>query len=139
MIRLHFKELQPLALGLVLGLGLPTFTWAFTWVAPSCAEPFAPDSVPDASGIVAVGIEPATPRDGQAATVYIHNATTHELVPQTMAVDSQGPVAAAVGEIMRSYQGQDIGIQGYQVTVDGNTHQATISFDIDNPRGAEAF
>lgn len=110
-----------------------------------------------ASGAIANPIEPSSSRQGipvavssqdvegsivreyKPATVYLPDPQTQQLVPQSILVTTEEPAAGAVAQIMQSYEGQDVGIRGYEVSVNTATHEADINFSINNPRGARAF
>lgn len=119
------------ALGMIVGLS-----------PGAIANPIESANVAQAAsdeGAVDIEIDSSISRDYEPAVVYLHDPITHELEPQSVLVVEDQPVAGAVDQIMQSYQGQDIGIEGYDVTVDSVAHEAAIDFNIDNPRGADAF
>ncbi len=72
-------------------------------------------------------------------TIYLPDPDTYRLIPQTVPVDSNAPVAGAVGQIINSYEGQDIGIEGYNVAVDQPNQIARVNFDIDSERNGREF
>ncbi|MBD2183733.1 hypothetical protein [Aerosakkonema funiforme] len=73
------------------------------------------------------------------AIVYLPDVQLQQLAPQEVAVAANRPVTDAVGKILQAYKGQDVGITGYNVSIDPNTHAATINFIVKDPRGAEVF
>lgn len=88
---------------------------------------------------VTTEIDTSISRDYTPAIVYLHDPVTHELTPQSVLVTTDEPVEGAVSQIVSTYEGQDIGITGYHVSVDEAANEAEIDFDIQNPRGATAF
>jgi len=78
-------------------------------------------------------------QDYVPAIVYLPDPNTQELVPQSMLVTADEPVAGAVTQIVESYEGQDVGITGYEVNVNEAAKEAEINFAINNPRGGRAF
>ncbi|HEY9624793.1 MAG TPA: hypothetical protein V6C78_30985 [Crinalium sp.] len=84
-------------------------------------------------------VDTSVSRDYEPATVYLPDPQTQQLVPQSVLVTTDEPAAGAVAQIMHAYQGQDVGIRGYEVTVNNATHEADVNFNINNPRGARSF
>jgi len=84
-------------------------------------------------------IDSSITREYEPAVVYIPDPQTQELVPQSVLLGADEPVEGAVNQIMQAYQGQDVGITGYEVNVDQANQEAEINFEVDNPRGGEAF
>jgi len=78
-------------------------------------------------------------QDYVPAIVYLPDPNTQELVPQSVLVTADEPVAGAVTQIVESYEGQDVGITGYEVNVNEAAKEAEINFAINNPRGGRAF
>lgn len=78
-------------------------------------------------------------QDYMPAIVYLPDPNTQELVPQSVLVTADEPVAGAVTQIVESYEGQDVGITGYEVNVNEAAKEAEINFAINNPRGWRAF
>lgn len=115
-----------LTLGAALGLALPAI-----------ANPVTP--VATITTAAAPEIDTSITREYEPATVYLPDPVTQELVPQSVLVDAEEPVAGAVDQILQNYEGQDIGITGYDVVVDATANEAEVSFDIEHPRGAAAF
>lgn len=74
-----------------------------------------------------------------SAIVYLPDVQLQQLAPQEIRVAATQPVTDAVRRILQAYQGQDVGIRGYDVQIDPSTHQAVIDFKINNPRGVEVF
>jgi hypothetical protein len=101
------------------------------------------ESTPSQEGIpIAVStqdIDSSIVRDYEPATVYLPDPQTQQLVPQSVLVTADEPAAGAVAQIMQAYQGQDVGIRDYEVSVNDATHKADINFNINNPRGARVF
>jgi hypothetical protein len=107
---------------LLLGLG----------IAPmAVAEPQTTAAQPE--------VDTSITRDYEPAIVYLHDPETHELVPRSVLVGADEPVEGAVEQIIQSYEGQDVGIEGYEVSVDSAQNEAEINFNVENPRGADAF
>lgn len=75
----------------------------------------------------------------QSATVYLPDPQTQQLEPQNVLVAADQPVEGAIDQIIESYEGQRIGITGYEIDVDSDQHEAEVNFNINHPRGAEAF
>lgn len=78
-------------------------------------------------------------QDYAPAIVYLPDPNTQELVPQSVLVTADEPVAGAVTQIVESYEGQDVGITGYEVNVNETAKKAEINFAVTNPRGGRAF
>lgn len=97
--------------------------------APTAAD--APDSTPE--------INTSVSRDYEAAIVYLPDPETQQLEPQSVLLTTDQPVEGAVNQIMQSYEGQDMGIRGYEVEVDSTEHEAEINFNVEHPRGADVF
>ena len=74
-----------------------------------------------------------------SAIVYLPDVQLQQLAPQSIIVGANQPVKDAVGRILQAYQGENVGIKGYEVRINPSTHEARINFIIDNPRGAEVF
>lgn len=78
-------------------------------------------------------------QDYMPAIIYLPDPNTQELVPQSVLVTADEPVAGAVTQIVESYEGQDVGITGYEVNVNEAAKEAEINFAVSNPRGGRAF
>ncbi|MEO1208832.1 MAG: hypothetical protein AAFX78_04740 [Cyanobacteria bacterium J06638_20] len=97
---------------------------------------------------VAQSVEPAsTPteidtsitREYEPVTIYLPDSTSQELVPQSVLVTTDAPVTMAVNQIVDQYEGQDVGIMGYEVNVDTQAREAAINFEVNDPRGEDVF
>lgn len=77
--------------------------------------------------------------DSVPAIVYLPDVQLQGLAPQEIRVTPTQPVTDAVASILQAYQGQDVGIRGYDVQVNPSTHEAVINFKVSDPRGAEVF
>lgn len=77
--------------------------------------------------------------DEISAIIYLPDVGLQQLAPQSIVVAANQPVTDAVGKILQAYNGQNVGIKDYEVKINPVTHQATINFIIDDPRGAEVF
>lgn len=94
---------------------------------------------------VSANAQTATPSGNSArqdrvpAIVYLPDVQLQELAPQSIVVTPNQPVRDAVGKILQAYQGQDLGIRGYEVKINPSTQSATINFIINDPQGAEVF
>jgi hypothetical protein len=84
-------------------------------------------------------IDSSITREYEPAVVYIPDPQTQELVPQSVLLGADEPVEGAVAQIVQAYQGQDVGITGYEVNVDQANQEAEINFEVNDPRGEEAF
>lgn len=84
-------------------------------------------------------IDTSITRDYEPAVVYFPDPETRRLVPQPVLVTADEPVAGAVGQIVEAYDGEDVGITGYDVDVNESSREAEINFDVENPRGGRAF
>jgi hypothetical protein len=93
-----------------------------------------PDTAPDIEEI-----NTSITQDYAPAIVYLPDPNTQELVPQSVLVTADEPVAGAVTQIVESYEGQDVGIMGYEVNVNEVAKEAEINFAVNNPRGGRAF
>jgi hypothetical protein len=98
---------------------------------PVFAQPIEPTPIPE--------IDTSISRDYEPAIVYMHDPLTHQLVPHSVLVTAEQPVEGAVGQILQSYEGQDVGITEYEVEVDPVEHEAAIHFSISHPRGSDAM
>lgn len=127
-----------LRLGICLGVGLATLTA----VPPSFA-----DSVVDSEGTSDQEMVAATPDEIDSSltrtyiptTIYLPDPQTYRLEPQIVPVDSDAPVAGIVGQIISSYEGQEVGIEGYDVAVDQANQVARVNFDVDSERNGREF
>lgn len=127
-----------LRLGICLGVGLVTSTAAL----PSFA-----DSIVDSEGKSSQETIAATPDEIDSSltrtyiptTIYLPDPQTYRLEPQTVPVDSNAPVAGIVGQIIGSYEGQEVGIEGYDVAVDQANQIARVNFDISSERNGREF
>lgn len=117
-------------------LGLGVSTGAIASPIPSAELAQVPAAPANSQ---APEIDTSVSREYAPAIVYIADPQTQELEPRSVLVTADEPVEGAVGQIVESYEGQDIGIQGYDVEVDAAHHEAEINFAIQHPRGARAF
>jgi len=100
-------------------------------VETSAETVVAQDSAPE--------IDTSITREYEPAIIYLPDPMTQELVPQSVLVTSDAPAAMAVGQIVDAYEGQDVGITGYEVSVNSQQREAEINFEVTNERGGEAF
>lgn len=91
------------------------------------------------SAAVPQEVDSSLSRTYEPATIYLPDPNTQQLMPQVVSVAVDDPVEGAVGQILDSYSGQDMGITGYEVTVNEPDHTAQIDFDVTHERGADAF
>lgn len=84
-------------------------------------------------------IDTSITRDYEPVLIYIPDPTTQELVPQSMLVTADAPAVMAVSQIVDAYEGQDVGITGYEVNVNPQEREAEINFNLENPWGSDAF
>ncbi len=133
--------------GLVVGMGMPSRAIALPIETPveisvpmptnSAVEPsagsqrVAQQAVPE--------IDSSITREYRPVTVYIPDPNTQELVPQSVLVSVDQPAEIAVDQIIQAYEGQDVGIEGYEVNVDSAKREAEVNFEVDSPRGADAM
>lgn len=96
--------------------------------APESTAPAQPEDAPRE-------IDSTVSRDFKPATIYIHDPATHQLVERVAMVAADQPVVGAVTQIMNSYEGQDVGIRGYDVRVNKGAKKAEINFKVESPRG----
>ncbi|MDX2214375.1 MAG: hypothetical protein SFY66_13880 [Oculatellaceae cyanobacterium bins.114] len=148
-IPLKLMALKPISLPMSLNYPLLTqwltatiasvaLTLSFTTGAiAQTAEPVAPNTAPTTPS--PQEIDTSVSRDYEPAVVYLPDPQTQQLVPQSVLLDADEPVAGAVDQIMQSYEGDNPGIEGYEVNVDPIDHQAEINFNVDHPRGAGAL
>ncbi|MBF2086350.1 hypothetical protein [Thermoleptolyngbya sp. C42_A2020_037] len=101
------------------------------------ANPETVPNAPDAADIEEINT--SITQDYMPAIIYLPDPNTQELVPQSVLVTADEPVAGAVTQIVESYEGQDVGITGYEVNVNEAAKEAEINFAINNPRGGRAF
>ncbi|MBD1997413.1 hypothetical protein H6G00_12385 [Leptolyngbya sp. FACHB-541] len=125
------KILIPLFVAIALALNLPLSAIANPVEIAQATETETPSGTPD--------IDSSITREYEPAVVYIPDPQTQELVPQSVLLGADEPVEGAVDQIMQAYQGQDVGITGYEVNVDQSSQEAEINFEVDAPRGEEAF
>lgn len=125
------QVLIALFIAIALALNLPLSAIANPVETAQTTETETPAGTPDIDGSITREYEPAV--------VYIPDPQTQELVPQSVLLGADEPVEGAVDQIMQAYQGQDVGIMGYEVSVDQANQEAEINFEVDNPRGGEAF
>lgn len=126
----RWQHFFPLSLILLLALGLPL---------KAVAEPVASIPLDSATAAAPPEVDSSLTRTYEPATVYLPDPATWRLVPQVIPVAVEQPVAGAVGQIIQSYQGQEMGITGYEVTVDAPEHLARIDFDVTHEQGVDAF
>lgn len=134
-INMQRKLLQ---LGICLGVGLVTLTAA----APSFADSSADSEGTSNREVVAVTpdeIDSSLTRTYIPTTIYLPDPQTYQLEPQTVPVDSNAPVAGVVGQIINSYEGQEVGIEGYDVAVDQASQIARVNFDVSGERNGREF
>jgi hypothetical protein len=84
-------------------------------------------------------VDSTVSRDFKPATIYVHDPATHQLVERVAMVAADQPVVGAVTQIMNSYEGQDVGIRGYDVKVNKGAKKAEINFKVESPRGDKAL
>jgi hypothetical protein len=84
-------------------------------------------------------IDSSITREYEPAVVYIPDPQTQELVPQSVLLGTDEPVEGAVAQIIQAYEGQDVGIMGYEVNVDQANQEAEINFEVNHPRGEDAL
>jgi hypothetical protein len=125
------RILVALFVAIALALNLPLSAIANPVETAQATETQTPSGTPD--------IDSSITREYEPAVVYIPDPQTQELVPQSVLLGADEPVEGAVDQIMQAYQGQDVGITGYEVNVDQTSQEAEINFEVDNPRGEEAF
>lgn len=101
------------------------------------ANPEPAPSATDANDIEEINT--SITQDYMPAIIYLPDPNTQELVPQSVLVTADEPVAGAVTQIVESYEGQDVGITGYEVNVNEAAKEAEINFAVNNPRGGRAF
>ncbi|WP_205370819.1 hypothetical protein [Thermoleptolyngbya sp. PKUAC-SCTB121] len=101
------------------------------------ANPELAPSATDADDIEEINT--SITQDYMPAIIYLPDPNTQELVPQSVLVTADEPVAGAVTQIVESYEGQDVGITGYEVNVNEAAKEAEINFAVNNPRGGRAF
>ncbi|WP_277772887.1 hypothetical protein [Thermoleptolyngbya sichuanensis] len=101
------------------------------------ANPEIAPSATDADDIEEINT--SITQDYMPAIIYLPDPNTQELVPQSVLVTADEPVAGAVTQIVESYEGQDVGITGYEVNVNEAAKEAEINFAVNNPRGGRAF
>lgn len=99
------------------------------------------------AGAIAQRTDAATPteidtsitREYEPVTIYLPDRNTQELVPQSVLVTTDAPVTMAVNQIVDQYEGQDVGITGYEVNVDTDAREAEINFQVNHPWGGDVF
>jgi len=84
-------------------------------------------------------IDTSITREYEPVTIYLPDRDTQELVPQSVLVATDAPVTMAVNQIVDQYEGQDVGITSYEVSVNEQEREAEIDFEVDHPRGGDAF
>jgi hypothetical protein len=99
---------------------------------PESIAPVQPEDAPRE-------VDSTVSRDFKPATIYIHDPATHQLVERVAMVAADQPVVGAVTQIMNSYEGQDVGIRGYDVRVNKGAKKAEINFKVESPRGEKAL
>jgi hypothetical protein len=84
-------------------------------------------------------IDTSITREYEPVTIYLPDSSSQELVPQSVLVTTDAPVTMAVNQIVDQYEGQDVGITGYEVNVDTQAREAAINFEVNHPRGEDVF
>lgn len=107
------------------------------WVSQAVTEITIPSQANESAAPQEV--DASLSREYEPAIVYLPDPKTHRLVARSVLVAADQPVSSAVGQIIQAYQGQEMGIRGYDVKVNPATHEAQINFDLDNSQGAKAF
>jgi len=136
MVKLGVGLVLPAALGLFMGQGaiahpLPSAA-SSTVESLTLAQATPSDDAP-------LEIDSSITREYQPAIVYLPDPDTQELVPQSILVTTDAPAAMAVGQIVQAYQGQDVGIQDYEVSVDPSEREAAVNFEVEGSRAVESF
>lgn len=127
-----------LRFGICLGVSLVTLTAAY----PSFADSVKNSEKDSSSEVVAVApdeIDSSLTRTYIPTTIYLPDPETYRLVPQTVPIDGDAPVAGIVGQIISSYSGQDVGIEGYDVAVDQPNQIARVNFNVSSERNGRVF
>jgi hypothetical protein len=129
------------SLGLILSATAGAIAQTVDSPSPNAVPGNVPDAVPNTTpnSSSRPEIDTSVSREYEPAVVYLPDPQTQQLVPQSVLLQADEPVVGAVNQIMQSYQGQNVGIEGYEVNVDSEAHQAEINFNVNNPRGARAF
>ncbi|MGP1385840.1 MAG: hypothetical protein ACTS2F_19940 [Thainema sp.] len=109
---------------------------------PSFADSVKNSEKDSSSEVVAVApdeIDSSLTRTYIPTTIYLPDPETYRLVPQTVPIDGDAPVAGIVGQIISSYSGQDVGIEGYDVAVDQPNQIARVNFNVSSERNGRVF
>ena len=125
----------PAVLGLAMGQG------AIAQSLPAARSTAEPPTLAQASPSddAPLEIDSSITREYEPAVVYLPDPDTQELVPQSVLVTTDAPAAMAVDQIVQAYQGQDIGIQDYAVSVNPSEREAAINFEVEGPRAVESL
>lgn len=84
-------------------------------------------------------IDTSVTREYEPAVIYVPDPNTQELVPQSVLVPSDAPATMAVGQIVEAYEGQDVGITGYEVSVNSQEREAEVNFELEPNQSSEVF
>lgn len=141
---LSLRPCAPAVMGLLLALGLNIVgqDQAIANPMPVTIGPIAGSTLEEPLVLAQQAppeIDTSITREYEPAVVYIPDPDTQELVPQSVLVTVDAPAVMAVDQIVQAYQGQNVGIQGYEVNVDTERREAAINFEVDHPRGSDVF
>jgi len=103
------------------------------------ANPVAPSADVTTDASLAPEIDTSITREYEPAIIFLPDPTTQELVPQSVLVTTDAPAVMAVGQIVDAYEGQDVGITGYEVSVNSQQREAEINFEVAHEQGGDAF
>jgi hypothetical protein len=137
---LRYLNPQPLTTNPV-AISIALLTLLSLGVAPRAIANPIPTSNAAVGAIAqtAPDINTSVTREYEPAVIYLPDPTTQELVPQSVLVTSDAPAAMAVGQIVEAYQGQDVGIAGYDVSVNPQEREAEVNFELEPNQSSEAF
>lgn len=139
------KRCAPLATALTwsilafCGISLMEMQQAIADPLPSSIPITVESPTPTVAQRTAPEIDTSITRDYEPALIYLPDPATQELIPQSVLVTVDAPAVMAVSQIVDAYEGQDVGITGYEVSVNSQDREAEINFDLNNPRGSDAL
>lgn len=108
-------------------------------VAIAEPEPATSESSSNSVAAAPQEVDSSLTRTYEPTTIYLPDPETYRLAPQVVPIAVDAPVTGAVSQIVDSYNGQDVGIQNYNVMVDEPNQIARINFNVNNELGEDAF
>ncbi|MBD1912648.1 MULTISPECIES: hypothetical protein [unclassified Leptolyngbya] len=139
---LHHLNPQALTVNPIAKLSITLLALVSLGLVPERATANPVPVASDAAGAIAQAtpdIDTSVTREYEPAIIYVPDPATQELVPQSVLVTSDTPAVMAVGQIVEAYEGQDVGITGYEVSVNPQAREAEVNFELEPNQSSEVF